>query len=161
MRPEKILEMLSELAVLKYFPASSDGALTALARLVQQMCRSESEVAWLVNRMTSGLYAEWPGPKEMRACFCSKFRPKDGINAYSEVYLDGIPSESGRFELGAPNLKALPPGASVTADSHLSAAVAIAVNTVSIKSAHFSAPITAEEKEQVPDWLKRIDGGYL
>lgn len=93
MNPIRVMEMLGELAVLKFFPAGSTDVLKALARMCGQMCQSEAQVRWLVDRMTGGLYTEWPGPAEMRACFCSRFRPNDGISVCSGVYPEGIPSE--------------------------------------------------------------------
>jgi hypothetical protein len=106
MNPKRILDMLSELAMLKYFPTNNDSVLIGLSRLVAQMCSDESQVRWLIDRMTSGLYAEWPGPQEMRACFCSRFKPKDGINAYSTVYLDGIPLSKPLPRLPPPPVRA-------------------------------------------------------
>ncbi len=67
------------------------------------------------------LYAEWPGVYELRACFCSKFRPADGVEARSSVYLDGVPSER-----PAPDpLPALPPGCVASLDFSLERAVGI------------------------------------
>jgi len=100
------MQMLAELAVLPFFPAGNESVLIALARLVGQMCRTEDEVRWLVDRMTSGIYSAWPGPQEMRACFCSKFRPKDGLNAYSTVYPDGIPLSEPRPRIEPPAVRA-------------------------------------------------------
>jgi hypothetical protein len=70
------------------------------------MATEEAQVEWLVQRAVS-LYAEWPGAREIRACFCSKFRPADGLSVGSTVYLDGIPSEK---RIDPPALLALPPG---------------------------------------------------
>jgi hypothetical protein len=92
MNPIVITEILAELRVLPFFP-NDEAVMAALVRMVGQMATTEDQVRWLVARMTNGLYSEWPGPKEMRACFCSRFRPKDGINVHSTVYIDGIPSE--------------------------------------------------------------------
>jgi hypothetical protein len=100
------MQMLAELAVLPFFPAGNESVLIALARLVGQMCRTEDEVRWLVDRMTSGIYSAWPGPQEMRACFCSKFRPRDGLNAYSTVYPDGIPLSEPRPRIEPPAVRA-------------------------------------------------------
>ena len=111
MNPKRIMELLGRLAMLKYFPANNDSVFEGLLVLVGEMCRTELEVEWLVKRMTSGIYAEWPGPQEMRACYCSKFCPKDGINAYSQVYPEGLPlSPEARKALEAPTWKALPAG---------------------------------------------------
>jgi len=105
MNPKRVLEMLAELAMLRFFPARNSAVLIGLARLVNQMCADESQVRWLVDRMTSGIYAEWPGPQEMRACFCSRFKPKDGLNAYSTVYPDGIPLRESRARIDPPPVR--------------------------------------------------------
>jgi hypothetical protein len=112
MNPERVVEILGQLRALRFFP-SDEGVMDALVRLCGSMCNNEAQVRWLVDRMTSGIYAEWPGIAEMRACFCCRYRPKDGINAYSTVYLDGLPPDPTappRSGIAAPDLKRLPPG---------------------------------------------------
>ena len=111
-------KIISELTLMRFFP-SEDPARTALVRIICEMAESEDQIRWLVGRMIN-LYPEWPGPREMRACFCSKFKPKDGIEAHSQVHLDGIPSEK---RLEAPPRLALPPGCKVTADPKIDAVV--------------------------------------
>jgi hypothetical protein len=93
---------IAKLAMLKFFPADKE-ARNAIVQMVCEMAATDEQVKWLVHRALK-LYNEWPGPKELRACFCSKFRPLDGINAYSAVYADGIPSE----RENAPNLLEAP-----------------------------------------------------
>ncbi len=163
MKFEKIMEILCGLRLLPFFP-SDEHAMLALVRMVGAMAKSEDQVQWLVNRMTSGLYAQWPGPQEMRACFCSKFPPKDGINAYSSVYLDGIPAErtTGRQIAGPAHLQieagaAFASGA-VSADERLADAVNIAVKTMDLKSEAISGPATKEEIAAAPEWLRRLEG---
>lgn len=112
---------LAKLGVLKFFPADKE-ARAALVQIVCEMASSDEQIAWLVKRALA-LYNEWPGPHELRACFCSKFPPRDGINAYSQVYIDGIPSErEERNRLEGPKMLALPPGHEVTADPEMEAA---------------------------------------
>lgn len=77
---------------MKFFP-SDEGAKKEIMALIASMCSSDEQVAWLANR-TVALHNEWPGPRELRAVLCSKFRPKDGFEVYSDVYPEGIPSES-------------------------------------------------------------------
>ena len=93
---EQIAEMAGELKCLPYFP-SEPAVLVAVARLIGLMCVDVKQARWIVNRMTSGLYSQWPGVAEMRACYCSRYRPKDGIEAYSTVFPDGLPPEPGGF----------------------------------------------------------------
>ena len=84
--------LIAGLATLGSFPSGNE-ARKSLALLLCDMARYESEACWLIDRMTSGLYASWPGPGEMRACFCARFRPRDGVERRSSVYPEGIPPE--------------------------------------------------------------------
>lgn len=154
MDPEHVISLLGQLRMLRFFPATPE-VMTGLARLVGDMCADESQVEWLVNRMTSGIYREWPGPHEMRACLCHDFKPKDGINAYSTVYPDGLPTDhtlpkNRRIE--APELKALPPGHTVTTDPELDtlivqAAAAKAIPTRPLPHTTRSAKFTRDLAE--------------
>jgi hypothetical protein len=49
---------------------------------------------------------------ELRALYCYRYRPKDGVEVYSELYEQGFPREG-----QAPTLPALPPDHLVTADA--------------------------------------------
>lgn len=116
---EHVADILSGLCLLPFFPAE-DGARLALAEMIAEMAESEDQVKWLVKRMTGGLYAEWPGPGEVRAVFCARFKPRDGLTAYSSVYPDGIPSE---FPVESSPVLALPPGHVASIDPELEHAV--------------------------------------
>jgi hypothetical protein len=153
-----INDMVAELSVLKFFPSEAAARL-AIVRMVGEMARSEDQIRWLIRRMTSGLYAEWPGPGELRACFCSRFPPKDGINAYSSVYLDGIPSERpDQLGISGPEMKALPSGHVASGDKAMDATVQIAAGCQRLKDLSFSAPATKEEIAAAPEWLRRLEG---
>jgi hypothetical protein len=117
MSRRNIFATLKGLQLLRFFPASEE-IMDALVDEVMSMAASEDQVKWLVKRMLS-LYAEWPGPGEMRAVFCNRYKPKDGISAYSSVYPDGIPSEKPE----PPALLALPAGHKVSTDPILEAAI--------------------------------------
>jgi hypothetical protein len=110
MNPETILNLASELRCLKFFPAEA-GVLNAIVRLLGNMCETEDQVRWLIHRMTGGIYAEWPGVAEMRACYCSKYKPKDGITVYSSVYLEFPLSMADYREQ---KFKALPKGSKIS-----------------------------------------------
>lgn len=97
--PHVASRLIADLAVVGSFPSEPEARMS-LALLLCDMARYESEACWLIDRMTSGLYAKWPGPGEMRACFCARFRPRDGVERRSSVYADGIPPE--RQPLPAP-----------------------------------------------------------
>ena len=109
MNVAEVTATLARLRMLKYFPADKN-AHTALVGLVCSMATTEDQVRWLVRR-TLALYNEWPGPLELRAVFCSKYPPRDGINAYSQIYEDGIPSEKPQTYQGIAWLFSLTPTA--------------------------------------------------
>jgi hypothetical protein len=89
----RVADTLGRLAVMRYFP-SDPGARDAIVSIVGDMAQTEEQVEWLVTRMLA-IYSEWPGHMEMRACFCSRFKPADGIEALSCVYGDesGFPPD--------------------------------------------------------------------
>lgn len=88
-----LLAAVGRMAILKFFP-SDQQARIAIMELMRSMCGNDSQVRWLAERMSNGsVFNEWPGPHELRAVYCSKFRPSDGIEAGSVAYAEGIPSE--------------------------------------------------------------------
>ncbi len=91
MNPEKVLQYIGGLSAMKFFPSDVE-ARVAIAEQFALFARSESEVQWVIRRVLA-LYREWPGVYELRAVYCSKWKPKDGIEAFSAVHVDGIPSE--------------------------------------------------------------------
>ncbi len=82
---------ISELGALKFFPRDVRARLT-LVRLVQDMAFSDDQTKWLIRRALQ-LYDSWEGPKELRALYCSRWRPRDGVEAQSSVYPEGFPPE--------------------------------------------------------------------
>jgi hypothetical protein len=156
MNPETILELVMELKALPFFPIEP-AAHNAIVRLVGSMCHNEREARFLIARMTSGIYEVWPGPKEMRACFCHDFKPKDGINAYSSIYPDGLPPSKPGLLLESKPRAALPPGHGVTADKGLEAAVHVLAKTKELVN-NLGGPATDEEIANAPRWLRRIEG---
>lgn len=86
-------ELVAELSAMPRFPFEVRGRL-AVVKLLLKMCEFEHQAHWLVDRMNDGsLFHEWPGTAEMRAVYCSKWKPKDGKFADSKIYRSGIPSE--------------------------------------------------------------------
>ena len=110
--------LVMSMTTMRFFPKAKEARL-ALVITLGEMCDSEDQARWLVKRMRT-MYTEWPGEHEMRACFCARYRAKDGINALSTVYPDGLPRE-----LPGPEVKMLPlpAGAVVSADPMLDLAV--------------------------------------
>ena len=137
MNPTKVLEILDQLRLLPFFPIG-ESVMDALVKLCGSMCHNEDQVQWLVDRMTSGIYEQWPGPREMRAVFCGRYKPKDGVNAYSTIYPDGLPPDptAPKRQIEAPAFKSLPAGHQVTADPVLEAGVAALAEKCAMPSAH-------------------------
>ncbi len=79
------------MSAVPFFP-SAEGAKGLIVSELAAMIPGFEQGVWLARRM-SQLYSKWPGAKEMRAVYCGKYRPADGIEADSEVFADGIPSE--------------------------------------------------------------------
>ncbi len=102
------------MASMKFFPAA-DGDRAGIIELLGEMCHDDEEVEWLARRMRNQ-YNEWPGPLELRAMLSAKRKPKDGIEAGSSVYPEGIPSE---HEAQPHKLLPLPPGAIASADPEM------------------------------------------
>jgi hypothetical protein len=85
---------MGRIALMKFFPSSDTVARATVMLELIQMCSTDDQVEWLSKRLTV-LYTEWPGLRELRAVFCSKFKPADKIevNSADARFIDGIPSE--------------------------------------------------------------------
>jgi hypothetical protein len=85
---------MGRIALMKFFPSSDTVARATVMLELMQMCSSDDQVEWLSKRL-SALYTEWPGLRELRAVFCSKFKPHDGVetNSADARFIDGIPRE--------------------------------------------------------------------
>ena len=162
---ESVLALaLGRLMALPFFP-SDHLVKAAVLEELQQMVANDEQLEWLIRRVT-GLYKEWPGLSEIRAVYCSRFRPRDGVEVYSGVYPDGIPSErlesppaSSNLRLNSAGQLALPPGdAPISADPKVEKAVEIAIAVVKLKNRAFNAPITEEEIAAAPEWLRKLEG---
>ena len=97
--PEVAADAVSKLALMAFFPGDSD-TRGALIWALLQFVETEEQLDWLVERALQ-LYARWPGVGELRALYCSRFKPRDGVEAYSEIYQSGFPHQT-------PAPKALP-----------------------------------------------------
>jgi len=92
----KVARKAEELSLLKFFP-TNEVALTKLVGILCDMAVNQDQVNWLVDSAIA-IYDEWPGPRELRALFCSRWTPRDGIRAWSQIYRSdeyggGFPSQ--------------------------------------------------------------------
>jgi hypothetical protein len=74
---------IEELAMLQYFPAD-DGARAAIMRLLARMVPHREALIWVVRTMVDRVGA-WKGPMELRGVLCTRFRPADGVEAFSTI----------------------------------------------------------------------------
>jgi hypothetical protein len=115
---DKIKHYLSKLTMLKYFPQEKS-ARVALVELACSMATEHQQIEWTVKRILT-LYDTWPGPREFRAVFCSRYRPADGIDIVADMRMwpDGLPPDP---DLQKPVLKAIASGGRFTNDPALEA----------------------------------------
>jgi hypothetical protein len=83
----EVATVLSDLTALNYFPAD-DGGRLAVVKLVCAMASDMGQVRWLVNRVLT-LFNGYPGPRDLRAVFCSRFAPADGLVVRTCEYFMG------------------------------------------------------------------------
>lgn len=94
-------ETLGKLSLMKFFP-SDQNAQAALVEMVCGFAQDNEKIEWLVRRALA-IFNEWPGPRELRALYCSRWPPSDGQEAYSTLF---PADENGG---GFPRDPALPP----------------------------------------------------
>jgi hypothetical protein len=92
---------IAKLSLMKYFPPDPDARL-ALVEMICGFADDNEKIAWLVKRALA-IFNEWPGPHELRALYCSRWRPADGTEAYSALF----PADE--YGGGFPRDPALPP----------------------------------------------------
>jgi hypothetical protein len=125
--PEVAADAVSKLALMAFFPGDSD-TRGALIWALLQFVETEEQLDWLVERALQ-LYARWPGVGEIRALYCSRYKPRDGAETYSETYPRGFPHESRASEMPP-----LPPGVGATTDAEFEAALRLAAKVKSFPS---------------------------
>lgn len=117
LNPETVARILSGLQLIPFFPQSGE-AFDALVRLVGNLAETEDQVTWLVDRMLLNPYRGWPGPAEVRAVFCTRFRPKDGYSIAGSIASPGeiVPNQLNKPE---PEYKKIGRGEPVSEDPAL------------------------------------------
>lgn len=78
------------------FPPAEGATRSALFNEIVRMVTYNEEAEWLAYRANQ-VFSNWPGVRELRALFCKRFRPKDGVEVDSKIFPEGFPSEA---ELG-------------------------------------------------------------
>src|SRR5262245_60139338 len=130
-----INRLTAKLATLKFFPTRAD-AVEAVTEAVIEFASTDEQLDWLGRRVVA-LFTEWPGPRELRAIFCARFKPADGFEVPSAAFPEGVPSElsvpygnlgisadsPNSPKLSAPPLAALPSGHEATTDEEFERAI--------------------------------------
>lgn len=79
---DAIVQAVRRMSILKYFP-SDEVARVEIMRLLDRLVSTPEQLDWLVNALIDEV-GEWPGPKEVRGIFCTRFPPKDGVETDAE-----------------------------------------------------------------------------
>ena len=82
-KPSDLTQAIEDLSMCEFFP-SDPGAQSAIMRLLAKICPSREALQWLVSTFVNRI-GKWHGPTELRAVLATKYRPNDGIEAYSAI----------------------------------------------------------------------------
>lgn len=74
---------LTKLAMLEFWP-SEPAVRVEIGIFLARMCISRESLDWLTTQLVNRV-GRWPGPREVRGIYCTRFPPADGENAYSEI----------------------------------------------------------------------------
>lgn len=131
---QQLTELVNELAALAFFPSERE-ARGAVAEDIADICPNLTEARWLVKRLRQ-LFNRWPGPRELRAVYCSRNKPRDGIEGRSDLFPDGVPIPAGGTELAwfvalpsGPAPLALPPGHVASFDARMDGQIQLLART--------------------------------
>jgi len=81
--PADLVAAIEDLSMCAYFP-SDEGVRAAIMRLLARMVPDRQALLWLVQAYTDRI-GKWHGPAELRAVLCTRFRPADGVEAFSSL----------------------------------------------------------------------------
>lgn len=98
-----IARAVEELGSLKFFPPAS-GAHGAVMNLLYRMVETPDQLQWLVRTMIDRV-GQWHGTMELRGVYCTRFKPKDGIEGSCSETRGFTPEE---LETAQPQTLALP-----------------------------------------------------
>jgi hypothetical protein len=110
------------LSVIGYFPRDPM-AQGVIGDALASMCPNVDALRYVVRRACE-LYQNWErcGIQGLRQIVCYRYRPADGAEIYgTSAYPGGLPPDPQAQGKGiaAPDLKALPPGAEISADDRI------------------------------------------
>lgn len=96
MLTQEVIDLtVARFSLMPFFPSSDPGARGTVSKEIADMATSDEQVKWLGYRFLQLYPKQWPGIVELRACFCKRFPPADGVQVESAIYFDeGYPSEA-------------------------------------------------------------------
>src|SRR5690348_14509423 len=83
MTQNEIVQAVARMTALSMFP-NNPAAHKEIMRMLDRMVSTSEELEWLVATMIDRV-GEWKGTAELRGVFCTRFRPKDGIERWSTI----------------------------------------------------------------------------
>lgn len=91
-KDQAIIETVATMGMLKFFP-TDEFARAAIMQLLSRISSPVEAVAIRQLREFSDFlmarYNEWPGPQEIRALWCTKWAPVDGVEANLQMRRPG------------------------------------------------------------------------
>jgi hypothetical protein len=87
---DKFTERDLEIAVYKLslckesFWAAEPTGRAVVMELLMKMCNNRQELNWLVDEVVNKI-GTWPGPRELRGIYCTRFDPADGVDAWCSL----------------------------------------------------------------------------
>lgn len=103
---QRISQAVEDLGSLKFFPPAA-GAKHGVMELLYRMVETPAQLNWLVRTMVDRV-GQWHGTLEVRGVYCTRFKPKDGIEATCSMSMGFTPEEL--ETAGHQEPLALPPG---------------------------------------------------
>jgi hypothetical protein len=82
-RESEAANAVQRMTALQYFP-TTEAAHAEIMDMLLEMVSEPEHLEWLLRTMRDQV-GKWHGTKELRGVLCTKFAPRDGIEAYSEL----------------------------------------------------------------------------
>ena len=80
---KQISGAIEEMAAIPYFP-TAEGAKLAIGSQLAKFVTGPQELRWLVDNAISAM-RRWQGVPELRGLYCTRYKPKDGIEAWCSL----------------------------------------------------------------------------
>lgn len=97
---------VDELGAIPFFPTGV-GAKTAVMRSLSSFVRERHHLRWLIDAALNGM-REWKGIAELRALYCTRWKPLDGVEGGSCSIQGYTPADCEMAHIEAPKQKFLP-----------------------------------------------------